>query len=65
MLKDKVKCDSELIENVGQRIDSMNQTINYYKEFFLDDDKRISKIKANKFLLPDSCKFNIKFGFVS
>ena len=58
MLHEKVKCDNDLIENVEQRIDSMDQTISFYKEFFLDDDKRISRIKANKFLLPDSCKFN-------
>ncbi len=64
MLKEKVSCESDLIENVEQRIDSMDQTINLYKQFFFDDEKRTSRIKANKFLLPDSCKFYERFNFI-
>jgi hypothetical protein len=61
MLKEKVSVENNLIENVESRIEAMDKNIGSYKDLFLDDNKRYSRKKANKFLLPDTCKSFLSF----
>lgn len=56
LLKESVYHQNELLEKVGQKIFEMDEKIEYYRYYIFGDDKRISKIKGNKFLLKKGCK---------
>ena len=56
MLRDGLKTQSHLLDEVSERVMGMDELISHYKSHILDDHKRYSRIKAGKFLLPDHCK---------
>ncbi len=61
MLEPEAMKKSSLFDEMDKRIENIEKYINYYKsEIFSDDEKRVSKIKQNRFFAPDKCKLLIK-----
>ena len=55
-LKDSVTQKSTLLQDVEVRIENMDKQIQFYKSFILTDEKFVSKIKENRFYVPEGCK---------
>lgn len=56
-MKDSVTLKSPLLEDVEDRIEKMDKKIQFYKSFILTDEKFVSKIKENRFYVPEGCKY--------
>ena len=47
-----------LLNDVEDRIEKMDKKIQFYKSYILTDEKFVSKIKENRFFVPEGCNSN-------
>ena len=58
-LKNSIDFRSEALDDLEKRIISIEAYIDSYRSLFLEDKPRYSKIKNNKFYIPDKCECHL------
>lgn len=64
-LKNSIDFRSDALDDLEKRIMSVEACIDSYRSLFLEDKPRYSKIKNNKFYIPDKCEYHRLFRFIS
>lgn len=59
MLKNEIKPNNSLMDNVEKDLIEIDLKIDYYRTLIFEDEKRDSKIRSNNFLLKRGCKYFI------